>query len=159
MRYRPNANDAFASALLCCALQIFVCVLNARPCASMIDNRAAVTFSQFETCRIKSVGWACAGLVNVWSRNSRKLRHPLRACSTVGDVGVNPACRRNMPGPLCNKGAPKKSNADYRSCKRLRTQIARRMSALGQKRTSGSTSGMSAFPPKADILRGGVDVR
>jgi hypothetical protein len=33
------------------------------------------------------------------------------------------------------------------------------MSALGQKQTLESTSGMSALPPKADILRGGSDVR
>jgi hypothetical protein len=33
------------------------------------------------------------------------------------------------------------------------------MSALGQKQTLEGLSGMSALPPKADILRGGVNVR
>jgi hypothetical protein len=33
------------------------------------------------------------------------------------------------------------------------------MSALGQKQTFERASGMSALPPKADILRGGLDVR
>ena len=32
------------------------------------------------------------------------------------------------------------------------------VSALGQKQTFECTSAMSALPPKADILRGGVDV-
>ncbi len=34
-----------------------------------------------------------------------------------------------------------------------------KMSALGHKRTWECASGMSALPPKADILQGGVDVR
>jgi len=34
-----------------------------------------------------------------------------------------------------------------------------RMSALGQKQTLEHASRMSALPPKADILRGGLDVR
>jgi len=33
------------------------------------------------------------------------------------------------------------------------------MSALGQKRTLEEASVMSALPPKADILRDGLDVR
>ena len=33
------------------------------------------------------------------------------------------------------------------------------MSALGQKQTSERAWRMSALPPKADILRGGADVR
>jgi hypothetical protein len=33
------------------------------------------------------------------------------------------------------------------------------MSALGQKQTLDGEPGMSALPPKADILRGGVYVR
>ena len=33
------------------------------------------------------------------------------------------------------------------------------MSALGHKRTFRLASGMSALPPKADIFRGGLDVR
>ncbi len=34
-----------------------------------------------------------------------------------------------------------------------------RMSALGQKQTFERATRMSALPPKADILRGGLDVR
>ena len=34
-----------------------------------------------------------------------------------------------------------------------------RMSALGQKQTFGSTLGMSALPPKADIVSGSANVR
>ena len=33
------------------------------------------------------------------------------------------------------------------------------MSALGQKQTLDRASEMSALPPKADILRGDIDVR